>query len=152
MKAGMKEQITGYLGELSVERVFLLRDINCRRGDFSVFDAVVDDNSTLYRLQVKCSARGRWSVTGGRNRKKQYKLADVDGIALVALNRAGDDDIAFFTMDEIDKRTYTKDTVPVCHFGEKGWDRFKQRYVPWDENILTDAATCDKTQLHLFNE
>ena len=30
MKAGMKEQITGYLGELSVERFFLLRDINCR--------------------------------------------------------------------------------------------------------------------------
>lgn len=152
MKQGMAEQITGYLGELSVERFFLLRDINCRRVDFSVFDAVVDDHSTLYRLQIKCSSKGRWSVASGRNRKKQYKLADVDGIALVKLNYVGDDNIAFLTMDDIDKRTYTFENIPSYHFGEPGWVRFKEQYVPWHENILTEAAYSDNSQLKLFNE
>ena len=151
MKSGMKEQITGYLGELSVERFFLLRDINCRRVDFSVFDAVVDDSSTLYRIQIKTTVQGRWNVTGGRNRNRKYNLADVDGVALVQLHSLGNDRIIFLTMDEIDQSSYSITHFPPGYCGEEGWDRFKELYVPWDENILTDPVVADKTQLDFFN-
>lgn len=121
---GMKQQVTGYLGELAVERFFLERNMNCRRVSFSLFDLVVDDDSTLYRLQVKTSRRGSWSVLGGRNRRKKYDSSSIDGIALVQLNNVGDY-FAFIPINEVTQTQYSLSTMPSKYLGETGWSLFK---------------------------
>lgn len=119
---GIKEQITGYLGELAVERFFLWQGINCRRVNFSKFDALVDEEGCVYRLQIKTSRKFNWRITGGRNRQKPYSFDDIDGVVLVHIDAEGKDEFIFLSKEDVAHFPANKNDQ---FYGQVGWNNLK---------------------------
>lgn len=121
MKSGMKERITGYCGERSVERFFLLQDINCRLVEFDTFDCIVYYAKKHIKVQVKTSEKDSWKVNKGKHRNKNYTNDDTDIIAIVRLKRDGVDEYAFYIPEELPSTNFRWTTVKEFDKGMSGW-------------------------------
>lgn len=123
MDVGQKERVTGYLGERSVERFFLMRNVNARVVEFEAFDLlIITEDCDTIKCQVKTTTKDKFSVGSGRSRKVDYKKGAVDVFALVQLSEDGRDRIWFLLPEDV------SGSIAISRLsngtqGVQGWNR-----------------------------
>lgn len=120
---GEQERVTGYLGERSVERFFLLRGINANIVENCPYDVLIWVGDSFVRCQVKATRKSKFSVGSGRSRSKDYAEGSIDVFAFVQLEKDGRDAIFFLTPDELGVKSVGINSLKISFQGESGWER-----------------------------
>jgi hypothetical protein len=118
--------VIGDLGERSVERWFLSRQITAYIVQYEPFDLIVYHNDIKYLIQVKTTTKSRWTIGRSRNHKTgQDKYENtVDLLAFVVLNNDRQDDIYFVPPNEVTSSRPRISSVNVEQKGDDGWNKF----------------------------
>lgn len=146
MDLGQKERVTGYLGERSIERFFLLRNINARVVEFEAFDIlIITDNCGTIKCQVKTTTRDKFSIGSGRSRKVDYKKNVIDIFAFVQLQDDGRDRLWFLLPEDIAGNSIAISRLSNGMQGVQGWNRvhntLRSRYSGTLSNLKVRKRT-----------